>query len=101
MIKKLATIGVATAMLATSALSAFAAKPAVQGCFGEDISGYATVGETDPGSFFGFGPKGGWGGFISFVAQIPGADGQVGVGGEINAHQAGLVPDSTIANSCN
>ena len=101
MIKKLATVGATIALLASTALPAFAAQPAVQACLGTDISGYATTGETDPGSFFGFGPGPGWGGFISFVAQIPGFDGNLGVGGEITAHQAGLVPDSIISNSCN
>lgn len=99
MIKKLTVIGVTAVILAVSAMPAFAAKPVIQACFGHDISGYAQNGNNE--GFFTFDSGAGWGGFISFVAQIPGADGQVGVGGEINAHQAGLVPDTTISNSCN
>ena len=95
-------VGVGVVVVALCvATPVFAAQPATKACFGHDISGYATSGETDPGSFFAFGPKGGWGGFISGVAQSPGADGHVGVGGEINAHHAGFVPDAVIANSCN
>lgn len=101
MIKKLATIGTAAAIFATSAIPALAAQPAEQACFGKDISGYAQNGETDPGSFFEFSSGAGWGGFISGVATSPGADGSLGVGGEIQAHQAGLIPDTVIANSCN
>lgn len=99
--KKLATIATAGALLAASAFPVFAAKPAAQGCFGDDISGYAQNGESDPGSIFEFNAGAGWGGFISGVATSPGVDSQVGVGGEINAHQAGVIPDITIANSCN
>lgn len=88
-------------MFGSIVVPSFAAQPAVQACLGNDISGYAKTGETDPGSFFAFGPGAGWGGFISGVARIPGFDGNLGVGGEINAHQAGDVPDWIISNSCN
>lgn len=88
-------------ILGSLALPALAAQPAVQGCFGADISGYAQNGETDPGSFFEFDSGEGWGGFISGVATSPGADLHVGVGGEIQAHQAGIIPDAVISNSCN
>ncbi|MBI2029622.1 hypothetical protein HYT02_04355 [Candidatus Gottesmanbacteria bacterium] len=101
MIKKLMTIGVAAAIFASSAIPIFAAKPATQACFGNDISGYAQNGETDNSSFFEFESGAGWGGFISGVATSPGADGNLGVGGEINAHQAGAIPDTVISNSCN
>lgn len=101
MIKKLTTIGAAAALFATSALPALAAEPAKQACFGDDISGYAKNGETDADSFFEFEAGAGWGGFISGVATSPGADLHVGVGGEINAHQAGDIPDAVISNSCN
>lgn len=100
MIKKLATIGTSAAILAMSALPAFAAKPANQACFGHDISGYAQNGQTLPADFE-FDPGAGWGGFISGAASSPGADGNFGVGGEINAHQAGAIPDFVILNSCN
>ncbi len=88
-------------MFGNLAMPALAAQPASQACLGKDISGYARNGETDPDSFFAFGAGAGWGGFISGVARIPGFDGNLGVGGEINAHQAGVIPDAVIANSCN
>lgn len=82
-IKKLATIGAAVAILAGSAFPAFAAKPAVQGCLGEDVSGYAQGGSA-------------FGEFISGLATtIP------GVGGDVQAHLAGDVPDEDIPNTCN
>ena len=85
--------------LAVAVAPTLAAKPASQACFGNDISGYAKNGNSE--GFFTFNSGSGWGGFISFIARIPGADGQVGVGGEINAHQVGAIPDTTISNSCN
>ena len=100
LIKKFATIGAVTALFAASALPSFAAQPAVQGCFGSDISGAARYGQTEPADFQ-FDPGAGWGGFISWAASGPGADGNFGVGGEVNAHQAGLVPDTVIPNTCN
>jgi len=51
MIQKLAIIGVTLSLLATSTLPAFAAKPANLACLGEDFSGYARNGETNPTSF--------------------------------------------------
>lgn len=101
MIKKLTAVGAMITIFAASALPVFAGKPAAQACFGKDISGYAQNGETDPASFFEFEAGAGWGGFISDVAQIPGFDGNLGVGGEITAHQAGEIPDLIISNSCN
>ena len=100
MIKKLAAIGATFVLLATSALPAFAAQPAIQACLGADISGFAQNGQTEPADFQ-FEAGAGWGGFISGVAGSPGADGHVGVSGEIHAHQAGVIPDFVIPNSCN
>ncbi len=100
MIGKLATIGATIAIFAATTLPAFAAKPDAQGCFGEDVSGYAQNGQTEPADFT-FDSGAGWGGFISGAAASVGGDGQFGVGGEINAHQAGLIPDFVIPNSCN
>ena len=62
---------------------AFAAKPNNQACLGNDFSGYA-----QGGSLFGD--------FVSFLAKFT-----QGIGNEIQTHLAGLVPDSTIPNSCN
>ena len=101
MIRKIVTIGATISFLAASALPVLAAKPATQACFGKDISGYARNGETNTASFFDFRPGVGWGTFISGVARVPGFDGNLGVGGEINAHQAGAIPDGVIFNSCN
>ncbi|TLX99707.1 MAG: hypothetical protein E6K92_10090 [Thaumarchaeota archaeon] len=84
----LSTIAALTAIAAYSATAsmnhaAFAAKPNNQACLGHDFSGYAKG-----GSLFGD--------FISFLATFT-----QGIGNEIQAHLAGLVPDSTIPNSCN
>jgi hypothetical protein len=99
-IKKI-TIGVASAgILLANVLPAFAGQPAVQGCLGHDISGYAKNGQTQPADFQ-FISGAGWGGFISGVAGSLGADSHVGVSGEIHAHQAGFIPDFVIPNSCN
>ena len=100
MIKKIVTISAAAAIFAMSANSVFAAQPNNQACLGNDISGYAQDGQTEPADFM-FEAGAGWGGFISRVAGSPGADGQFGVAGEIHAHQAGLIPDFVIPNSCN
>ena len=78
-----------TAILAFGIFSLFAsglvlaAQPANQACLGEDISGYAQGGSA-------------FGGFISGLASAT-----EGVGDELNAHLAGLVPDEVIPNSCN
>ena len=84
----LSAVAALTAIAAYSATAstnhaAFAAKPNNQACLGHDFSGYAKG-----GSLFGD--------FISFLATFT-----QGIGNEIQAHLAGLVPDSTIPNSCN
>ena len=60
--------------------AAFAGKPANQACLGHDFSGYA---KNLP-----------WSDIVKSLT-----DG--GVGGEVQAHLAGQVPDSIIPNSCN
>jgi hypothetical protein len=72
------------AMALTLALAGptLAAKPNHTACFGSDISGYATTG----GGLH----------YLPPLVQAPGPWGQV-----IQAHQAGLVPDAVIPNSCN
>jgi hypothetical protein len=62
---------------------AFAGQPNNQACLGHDVSGYAQGGSA----------------FAGFVAGI--AIATQGIGDEIQAHLAGLVPDSALANSCN
>lgn len=62
---------------------AFAAQPNNQACLGNDFSGYA-----QGGSLFGD--------FVSLLAKST-----QGIGNEIQFHLNGLVPDSTIPNSCN
>jgi hypothetical protein len=91
---RMATVSAIIALTAIAAYSAatpsaiashvaFAAKPNNQACLGHDFSGYA-----QGGSLFGD--------FISFLATFT-----QGIGNEIQAHLAGLVPDTTIENSCN
>ena len=84
-IAALTTIAAYSAVMPTASTNheAFAAKPNNQACLGHDFSGYAKG-----GSLFGD--------FISFLATFT-----QGIGNEIQAHLAGLVPDSTIPNSCN
>ena len=79
----LTAIATYSAIMPATTPVAFAAKPNNQACLGNDFSGYA-----QGGSLFGD--------FISFLAMFT-----RGVGNEIQAHLAGLVPDSTIPNSCN
>jgi hypothetical protein len=86
----LSAIAALAAMAALSAMFptetshlAFAAKPNNPACLGDDFSGYA-----QGGSLFG-----------SFVSLL--ATSTQGVGNEIQLHLNGLVPDSTIPNSCN
>ena len=75
-------MALALALLAF-ALPALAAKPANHACLGADFSGYA-----QGGSVFG-----------GFVAGL--ASGTNGIGGEVQAHLAGDIPDAVIPNSCN
>ena len=100
MVKNLVIIIAIIVFLGIFAFPALAAKPANQACLGTDISGFAQNGQTVPADFE-FEAGSGWGGFISGVAASPGADGNVGVAGEIHAHQAGFIPDFVIPNSCN
>lgn len=102
MFKKFLTTGAAGALILTLFVQPMlAATPRVQACLGTDISNFAQNGQPDGDSDFVFAAGAGWGGFIAGVANSPGADGQVGVGGEIAAHQAGFIPDFVIPNSCN
>ena len=84
-IAALATIAAYSAIMPSASTNhaAFAAEPNNQACLGSDFSGYA-----QGGSLFGS--------FVSFLAMFT-----QGIGNEIQAHLAGLVPDSTIPNSCN
>lgn len=62
---------------------ALAGQPNNQACVGHDVSGYAQGGSA-------------FGAFVAGIAMTT-----QGIGGEIQAHQAGLVPDSVLVNSCN
>ncbi len=73
----------AIALLATSVTLVFAAQPNNQACLGEDVSGYAQGGSA-------------FGGLISGLASTTD-----GIGADVQAHLAGLVPDEVIPNSCN
>jgi hypothetical protein len=70
-------------LLVPTGATATAAEPAIHGCLGHDISGYAKAGS-------------GFGGFVSGLASTT-----QGVGTEFQAHLAGDVPDTTIPNTCN
>ena len=63
--------------------SVMAAKPASQACLGHDIRAYAESGSS-------------FGAFVSGMAA-----GTKGIGDEIQAHQAGDIPDEVIPNTCN
>jgi hypothetical protein len=83
-VKRTLAIGAtALALLVTMAHPAIAGTPANHACLGHDLSGYAQGGS-------------GFGGFISGIGSTT-----QGVGTEIQAHLAGLVPDTTIPNTCN
>jgi hypothetical protein len=73
---------VATAWLLVGG-SAMAAKPASHACLGHDFRVYAEAGSS----------------FGAFVSGL--ATGTQGVGDEIQAHQAGDIPDEVIPNTCN
>jgi hypothetical protein len=81
--RKILIAVIAAGSLLAGAASASAAQPANQACLGHDFSGYAQGGSA-------------FGGFIRTLATNT-----QGVGGEIQAHLAGLVPDTVIPNSCN
>lgn len=104
--KTIATAVVVGTMLANATIAS-AGKPVIDKCFGSDIKGFATNGvdsPDDPASprpGIDFDSGVGWGTTLSGIARSPGADGHVGVGGEITQHQAGLVPDTHLKNSCN
>lgn len=66
-----------------------AGRPAVQACIGTTFSSLATT-QTSPGAL---------GHGVSGFAQ--GDDGQPGLGDGVQVLQAGLVPDSTVPNTCN
>ena len=63
--------------------SVMAAMPANQACLGHDFRAYAEGGNS-------------FGAFVSGLAA-----GTQGVGAEIQAHQAGGIPDEVIPNTCN
>ena len=77
-----AGLGAATVAMALALASpAAGAQPNHPACLGHDVRAYAQGGS----------------GFGAFVSGL--ADG--GAGTEIQAHLAGLVPDTSIPNSCN
>jgi hypothetical protein len=81
--RKILIAAMAAGSILVGAASASAAQPANQACLGHDFSGYAQGGSA-------------FGGFVSTVASNT-----QGIGGEVQAHLAGLVPDTVIPNSCN
>lgn len=89
-------IAISFILLVVNSHPAFAAEPANLACLGEDFSGYARSGETNPVSIVSFGPGVGFGGFISGLAV-----GTQGIGDEIQNHLSGGVSEAIISNSCN
>ena len=81
--------GVAAGVMLGSGGVASAATPANQACVGQSLSALATT-QPSPGAF-GAGVKG--------FAQDP--TNQPGLGGGIQAPQAGAVPDALVPNTCN
>jgi hypothetical protein len=81
--RKILIAAMAAGSILVGAASASAAEPTNQACLGHDFSGYAQGGSA-------------FGGFVSTVASNT-----QGIGGEVQAHLAGLVPDTVIPNSCN
>ncbi len=77
------------AALALAGGGALAAKPAVQGCLGASVRWHATT----------EGAGGGFGHFVADTARDK-AFGP-GVGEEVQAVQAGEVPDADFENTCN
>jgi hypothetical protein len=69
-------------------LSAYAGPPATHACIGKSVSAAAT-------STTAFGL------FVSGIAHDPDAGFRLGIGDDVNAVAAGLVPDEDFPNSCN
>ena len=88
--KALRRAAVATGVLAGVVLGsgtvAGASEPVNQACVGESLSALATT-QPFPGAF---------GDATRFFAQLPGPHGD-----NIQAFQAGLVPDEVVPNTCN
>ena len=82
--KKLIVMVIAIGILSLALGSglAMAAKPNNQGCFGTDVSATATA--------LGVG----WG-------QLVSSNTEGGFGDGVQAHQAGLIPDEVVPNTCN
>lgn len=76
-------IAALTIFLSLSISVVLAAKPNNQACVGYDVSTYAQEGS-------------GFGEFVSTEAIE-----MQGLGEDIQAHQAGLIPDEAIPNTCN
>jgi len=81
--RRILIAAVSAASILAGASAASAAEPANHACLGHDFSGYAQGGSA-------------FGGFIATVATNT-----QGIGGEVQAHLAGQVPDTVIPNSCN
>jgi hypothetical protein len=82
------TVAVVCVCLSLPAAAASAATPAVHACVGGSIS---TTASGTPG----------FGRFVSGVAHDPTSGSRLGVGDDLQALEAGLVPDSGFTNTCN
>ena len=81
--KSLKIIAASSLVATLLPLAALAAKPANQACLGKDFSGYAQTFQPFGQALLGLG-------------VIEG-----GLGDEVQLHQAGLIPDVVLPNSCN
>lgn len=86
MIKTFVTLALAMGLVFSLGVETALADPPNDdpACLGQDVSGYAQ----DQGADFG-----------AFVSGL--ATGTGGIGDEVRAHHAGLVPDAVIPNTCN
>ena len=92
--RKILLAAAATAAALVVAGQGLAGQPNNQACLGTDFSTYARYGAPGPVLVF---PSGsGFGHFNSLLARSAG-----GVGGPIQGHLAGGLPDSFVVNSCN
>jgi hypothetical protein len=83
-----ATVAVVCVGLSLPAVAAFAATPAAHACVGRSVSAAAADAP-------------GFGQFVSGVAHDPTSGSRLGVGDDLQAVEAGLVPDSSFTNTCN
>lgn len=80
----IASVAIVAGVIGGTASASLAAQPAHQACIGHDVSSYAEAGSE-------------YGHYIGSLARNE----TPGIGGEVQAFQAGQVPDFVLPNSCN